>query len=225
MQTAKKILAQPKGDRALLNYRDTPHSTTGVSPAEALLGRRLRTLIPVLPQNLAPQIPNHLLIKERDSRVKEIYKQAYDQRHGARPLPVLHPGQEVPIRTDQQHNWKNPGVVLLADPANRSYHVATPQGVLRRNRQHLKPVPTPAMSAQPQDVPTPVPNMVPSSQVHELPPAPHPVAPATPVPQVASPIVPPVVSPATVPQPSAPSMPLRRSGRTIVKPARFRETN
>ena len=50
VQTFKQALRQMEGEsvedklaRFLLNYRITPHSTTGVSPAELLMGRKLRT--------------------------------------------------------------------------------------------------------------------------------------------------------------------------------------
>ena len=50
VQTFKQALRQMEGEsvedklaRFLLNYRITPHSTIGVSPAELLMGRKLRT--------------------------------------------------------------------------------------------------------------------------------------------------------------------------------------
>lgn len=206
VQTAKRVLSQPNSDRALLNYRDTPHAATGVSPAEALMGRRLRTLVPVLPQNLAPQVPSSALIQERDEAHKRSYKDAYDKRHGARPLPPLQPGQEVRIRTDKQSTWRNPGQVLLADPANRTYQVATPQGVVRRNRQHLKPAPA-FQLAQPLVEQPPVPAPPPAQPPIQM--------------EAASPVVPP---PAPSPQLApAPPMPLRRSTRPIVVPLRYRD--
>ena len=39
---------QTRVSRFLFNYRNTPHSTTGVSPAELLLGRRPRTHLSLL---------------------------------------------------------------------------------------------------------------------------------------------------------------------------------
>ena len=35
-------------DDFLMMYRSTPHSTTGVSPAELLFGRKIRTKLPQL---------------------------------------------------------------------------------------------------------------------------------------------------------------------------------
>ena len=51
VKTAKKILQQADSELALLNYRATPHSSTGVSPAAALMGQELRTKLPCLGLN------------------------------------------------------------------------------------------------------------------------------------------------------------------------------
>ena len=54
VQTLKKALRTSKSaiqdtlDRFLFNYRLTPHSTTGVSPAELMFGRRLRSRLDLL---------------------------------------------------------------------------------------------------------------------------------------------------------------------------------
>ena len=54
VQTTKKILDNKDVPLALLNYRATRISSTGISPAEALMERRIKTKLPVLPQNLWP---------------------------------------------------------------------------------------------------------------------------------------------------------------------------
>ena len=47
---------QTKTARILLDYRSTPHSTTGVSPSELLIGRRIKIQLDLLKQNLAKDI-------------------------------------------------------------------------------------------------------------------------------------------------------------------------
>ena len=56
---------------ALLAYRSTP-LYNGYSPAELLMGRQLRTISPILPEQLKPAIPNYskVLQRETDSREK-----------------------------------------------------------------------------------------------------------------------------------------------------------
>ena len=47
-------------------YRITPHSTTGTSPAELLLGRRPRTRLDLLKPNRAERVEK----KQEDQKVK-----------------------------------------------------------------------------------------------------------------------------------------------------------
>lgn len=142
VQTAKKIIKQKKPDVALLNYRTTKHSATGVSPCVALMGRMLKTRLPVLNQKLLPRSPVDEEIRKKDSAEKQRQKEAFDKRHGVRPLKELEPGEQVRIRAGEDRTWREPGTIIQqADDSRRSYHVQTPSGVIRRNRKHLQEVP------------------------------------------------------------------------------------
>jgi len=48
VKIAKKIVSQEDGDIAPLNYRNTPHSSTQISSANALFGRQVKSKVPVL---------------------------------------------------------------------------------------------------------------------------------------------------------------------------------
>ena len=146
VKIAKKLINQPDLDLALLMYRNTPHSSTGVSPAEALMGRPLKTLLPILPEKLQPQLWRDEEIREADRQAKQTQKTNYDRRHGVVPLTPLRNGDPVLIRTDTDRSWGTEGTVVAADPQNRSYLVNTPAGVLRRNRRHLQGLPRPTSS-------------------------------------------------------------------------------
>lgn len=63
VQSAKAILRQKDPVLALLSYRTTPHASTGVSPAELLMGWRLRNTLPTLERNLNPKWPDQRLIR------------------------------------------------------------------------------------------------------------------------------------------------------------------
>ena len=143
VKVVKKLLSQQSLEIALLNYRTTPHSSTGTSPASALMGRQLKTKIPRLPENLTPQPASDIDIRKADHHAKARYKFSYDRRHGATPLSQLEPENQVLIKTDGDKTWDKPGTIVAADPENRSYLVNSPTGVLRRNRKHLQQVPSP----------------------------------------------------------------------------------
>uniref|UniRef100_A0A671U8K1 Gypsy retrotransposon integrase-like protein 1 n=1 Tax=Sparus aurata TaxID=8175 RepID=A0A671U8K1_SPAAU len=149
VQTAKKILKQKDPVMALMAYRSTPCSTTGFSPAELLMGRKIRTTLPTLEENLIPKWPSMTVVIDKDR--KEKAKQAYyfNRRHGARPLPALRPGDVVLSKLDHERSWSSPAVVAGEGITPRSFVIRTQHGAeLRRNRRHLQsqlvPQPTPA---------------------------------------------------------------------------------
>ena len=140
VRIAKKILKQSDPFVALMSYRATPHTATGVSPSQLMMGREIRTLLPTLESNLKPISVNYEAVAERDERSKTAYRQSFDKRHGVRNLSELQPGDAVLMKLDQQKGWKTPGVVIAKSSMPRSYVVKTPQSVVRRNRRHLRPV-------------------------------------------------------------------------------------
>ena len=148
VQTAKSILNLENPEQGLLDYRSTPCTVTGVSPAECLMGRRLRTRVPVLESQLVPKSVAPEAVRARDRSAKEVYKHHYDRRHGARTHPSLKSGQPVLMRVDEEKGgWKKAGSVVESN-MNRSYLVQTPDGsIYRRNRKHLLPLPQPSQKA------------------------------------------------------------------------------
>jgi transposase InsO family protein len=149
VKNAKKILRQKCPDVALLNYRTTPHCSTGVSPAQALMGRQLRTKLPILEENLMPAPVDDRAMRAADSKYKDTAKRHYDKRHGVTPFAPLQPGDAVLQKTDAEQSWGRKGTVVAADPANRTYLVNSPAGVQRRNRKHLQQLPSPRRLDQP----------------------------------------------------------------------------
>tara|TARA_B110000881_G_scaffold207396_1_gene211562 strand:- start:705 stop:4865 length:4161 start_codon:yes stop_codon:yes gene_type:complete len=112
---------------ALLTYRATPLQN-GFSPSELLMGRKLRTQLPMLPSKLLPAIPQP--ISEKESKYRHDQQQHYNDRHRARELSALHPGDNVYLRDRKQD-----GEVLSRSQEPRSYLVKTMDGtVFRRNR-------------------------------------------------------------------------------------------
>lgn len=115
---------------ALLEYRNTPITGTSFSPAQMLMGRALRTKIPVTEGKLIPATvkPQHQLTQQKSKQ-----KAYYDRT--AKTLRQLKPGDTVRIRKDRF--WSDPAVITKVDNAPRSYWVDNGARVLRRNRRHL----------------------------------------------------------------------------------------
>ena len=73
---------------ALLEYHATPLAN-GCSPAELLLGRKIKTLLPQNPSNLKPKLPNFQFIKRKESVMRKKAKLNHDTKKRARDLPPL----------------------------------------------------------------------------------------------------------------------------------------
>ncbi|XP_062621595.1 uncharacterized protein K02A2.6-like [Saccostrea cucullata] len=95
----------------LLNYRNTPHSTTGESPAKLMFGRELRTRIPQL-----PQIQRNRILNRRDRRNKIRIKTYADRLLNAKSFKLL-AGERVLIRNNMPKSkldtkWNEPFTVI-----------------------------------------------------------------------------------------------------------------
>ncbi|KAJ8009582.1 hypothetical protein DPEC_G00090370 [Dallia pectoralis] len=138
VKTAKHLLNQTDTFLALLSYRSTPLQATGVSPAQLMLGRQLKTPVPTLEKLLVPKWPSFKMVKEKDKRAKDSYKRSYDRRNNTDPLPELKPGDIVSVKLDKDRGWTTPATVIQHSGTPRSYLIHTEKGVLRRNRRHLR---------------------------------------------------------------------------------------
>nr|XP_037270721.1 uncharacterized protein K02A2.6-like [Rhipicephalus microplus] len=134
VRTVKDLLKKsPDPYLALLAYRDTP-GVSGVSPAQLLMGRRLQTRLPVLPERLLPALPNHEEFQAQDTAAKLKQAKDYNSRHSTTPLISLSMGEDVWIK-----DLGCSGRVLSPAQRPRSYVVETQSGVVQRNRCHLVP--------------------------------------------------------------------------------------
>ena len=135
VQTVKKLV---KGSddpyMALLSYRSTPLPWCGLSPAQLLMGRQIRSNIPQTSDTLTPQWPYLTDFRTANKKLKEKQKANFDSRHGVRPLAEIPDDTQVWVTTD---NRSSAGRVTTPADAPRSYLVQTPAGQVRRNRAHL----------------------------------------------------------------------------------------
>ncbi len=143
VQTVKSLLKKERDPYlALLVYRSTPLQN-GFSPSELLMGRRLRTTVPVLPELLNPKIPDLNVLRSKEAQSRSSQKANFDWRHRARDLVQLEPGQTI---------WaKDIGHATVQEKAEtpRSYNIETSSGSYRRNRRDLLPISSPARSTPP----------------------------------------------------------------------------
>ncbi len=118
---------------ALTEWRNVPRAD-GFSPAQMLLGRRQRGLLPALP----PDDINHeeAVAARRHARDTGA---AYHDAH-AHPLPTLSQGQRVLIQHPLTKKWDSHGTVSDIREDGRSYEIQTDRGTaILRNRRFLRP--------------------------------------------------------------------------------------
>ena len=150
VKTVKKLISNTDDPYlALLSYRATPLPWCGLSPAELLMGRRIRTDVPQIKKYLTPDWPHLKDFREKDKQHKLQQKRNYDQRHRTHTAIELPEG--TPVWVSTQGN-QSPGTVSQQLETPRSYAVDTPTGQVRRNRRHLRPRSENATSERPETV-------------------------------------------------------------------------
>ena len=136
VRTVKNLLSNsPDPYKALMSHRATPIPSFGLSPAELLMGRRIRTDVPQGKKQLIPDWPHLKGFREVDKQYKDHQKQDYERRHRVRSLPEL-PG-ETPVWVDTSRGQVQ-GRIVQSAGTPRSYQVEVPSGVIRRNRAHVR---------------------------------------------------------------------------------------
>jgi transposase InsO family protein len=83
----------------LRNYRATPHSTTGKSPATLLLGRDIKTCLPEVERTDSVLDED---VRKRDTTQKAKMKRHADNRHHLRPVSIA-VGDNVLVRQNQRN--------------------------------------------------------------------------------------------------------------------------
>ena len=99
----------------LTAYRATPHTTTGVSPAELLFGRKMRTKIPDIQETAREDEVN-----ERDAEMKMKAKLYADERRHA-GYSDLSPGDKVLVKQNKENK-------LSTTFANQPHQVVSKEG-------------------------------------------------------------------------------------------------
>ena len=142
VKTAKRILkksirAGTDAYLAVLDYRNTPTQGMTTSPAQRLMSRRTKTLLPTTQSLLLPRTIN-MESEKKELRQRQQAQAKYYNR-SAKDLPSLSEGDVVRMKPFKlgDKSWHKAQVTARLD--ERSYTVETENGaVYRRNRQHLR---------------------------------------------------------------------------------------
>ena len=219
VKTCKQIMRKSKDAcsdpyLAILDHRNTPSHGFLSIPAQRLMRRRTKTLLPTVSVLLRPEVVD-ARHTDRDMRRSQNQQATYYNKR-ASDRQVLEEGDTVrlqPFRLGRK-DWSRGTVVKRLD--ERSYVVDTPTSVLRRNRQHLRK--THERYEHQRAAVTPGPQILPSARevtpaiYRPAQPASHNDRPGSPMRQPSAMTQWPVRSDATT-----------RSGRAIRLPARYRE--
>lgn len=160
-------------DRFLVMYRSTPHSTTGVSPAELLYGREYRTKLPQL-----AEFQTDTEVRDRDSEKKEMGKVHGDSRRNAQTCDI-HPGDRVLLKQEKSNKLTTPfkpapltvmqrngnSVIIEGDGVQYKRNITHVKKLLERNstagsesetanRQHSEPEPAQELVNETPDIET-----------------------------------------------------------------------
>ena len=147
VKIVKQLFKKAERDRqdpwlALLDYRNTPTEGVRASPAQRLMSRRTRTLLPTAASLLRLTV-NHSSVDSLQLKRQKV--KFYHDKH-VRLLPELVIGQEVrvtPLRKNQ--TWEQG--ICTEKLSDRSYVVQSGGTSLRRNRQFLKFAREPSVQA------------------------------------------------------------------------------
>jgi hypothetical protein len=139
VKTAKRLMTKAREDKrdpylALLEWRNTPSDSIGMSPAQVLFGRRTRSLLPAADSLLRPDRATPAVKRLTASKI--IQKKYYDRGTKERiPLAV---GQTVRFKADPSSSDWQKGEIANTLPF-RSYDIRTEDGSLRRrSSRHIK---------------------------------------------------------------------------------------
>ena len=119
----------------LLEWRNTPNTASGKSPAQMFFGRRQRTLLPTLPGKTKFDLE---AAEEGAQRRKENREKQYAERH-TKELPPLEVGERILIQTPE--GWDTKATILKSHHEGRSYDVRLDNGAEKTlNRRILMPM-------------------------------------------------------------------------------------
>ena len=125
----------------------TGASWCGLSPAQLLMERCIRSNIPLPKEEMIPKWKYLQDFRVENQKIKDKQKRDYDRSHRVHELPPLPGNCDVWITSSGQ---PISGTITSSSDLPRSYYVQTPTGEVRRNQHHLNRVPDSMNQDQPQ---------------------------------------------------------------------------
>ena len=130
VKTAKRLLMENMDNqgcidtdafgRAMLQYRNTPHPDTRLSPAQVIFGRAIRDFVPVLPYKYEPRQEWGFLQEDRERALaKRLYHDGSRLAFSTRPLPSLTVGDKVLVQQQtgrDRTRWDKSGEIVEVLP-------------------------------------------------------------------------------------------------------------
>lgn len=168
VRSAKHLLEKCARDgtdvyAALLSLRNIPRDGLP-SPAQRLLSRRTKTLIPMTKAMYMPKVETQ--VKEALTHARKKGKSCYDR--SAKPLTSLHAGQTVRLQTNRGYDRLATVIGRASQP--NSYQVQAGEATYVRNRRHLLQTPeryTPSAATEVQVMDNTEPPMEPQPNVEQ----------------------------------------------------------
>ncbi|XP_055584965.1 uncharacterized protein K02A2.6-like [Uranotaenia lowii] len=138
VQVSKNILRKCAEDQsdiylALIQARNTPRSESIPSPNERLMGRLVRSNLPITKEALRPKVFDNV----REAIISERDQQKQYANRSARIPPQFCTGEKVQLQDPKSKLWSY-GEVLQRLEDGRSYIVSDGEKTLRRNTHHLR---------------------------------------------------------------------------------------
>ncbi len=124
----------------LLNYRATPHTTTGFPPAKLLFNRRIKTKLPQV--IVGAETEDDLVVRKKDQQAKQKMKENADVRRLAKPH-TLQVGDMVLLKQRKQNKFStkfDPSPFRVTRTKGTMITAARNENYVTRNASLLKKV-------------------------------------------------------------------------------------
>lgn len=131
-------LDMEKWTRGMLQARNTPHKTTGLSPAILLYGHPVQDCIPAHKSSFVRSWHDEILKYDKTMAQSKVRMERYYNR-GKQELSPLYPGMPVLVQNKTSKRWDRIGWVQEAHHQTRRYLIRLTSGMLiQRNRRVIR---------------------------------------------------------------------------------------